>query len=80
MAGIACNSINKIEGSRNYGDIFAKSKTATIYAGGIVAMNAISDKSMGTINLCKAIAQLLQKMMMKEKCLLAAFVGHQTQT
>lgn len=58
VAGIACNSINKIEGSRNYGDIFAKSKTATIYAGGIVAMNAISDKSMGTINLCKAICTI----------------------
>ncbi len=58
VAGIACNSINKIEGSRNYGDIFAKSKTATIYAGGIVAMNAISDKSMGTINLCKAVCTI----------------------
>ncbi len=58
VAGIACNSINKIEGSRNYGDIFAKSKTATIYAGGIVAMNAISDKCMGTINLCKAICTI----------------------
>ncbi len=58
-AGIACNSINTIEASRNYGDIVAKAKTATIYAGGIVAMNAISDDTMGTISDCKSFCNII---------------------